>query len=88
MQMCEQAGGFATIKFIRGAGRSKRISEFASDLFGSVFFEKLPGFLEVECVSVDDELVFAGVIGDAEDALDTMAVLAQGLHDEIDVYHA
>ena len=61
---------------------------FGRLLFCFVVFEKLSRFVEVEGVSVDNQLVYAGVIGDAEDALDTMAVLAQGLHDEIDVYHA
>jgi hypothetical protein len=53
-----------------------------------VLFEELAGFFEVERVSVDDKLVYAGVIGDAEDTLDTMAMLAESLDDEIDVYHA
>ena len=57
-------------------------------LLGLVFFEELAGFFEVEGVSVDDELVFAGVVGDGEDAFDLMAVLAEGLDDEIDVNHA
>ena len=51
-------------------------------------FEDLSGFFEVERVSVDDELVDAGVVGDAEDTLDTMAMLAESLDDKIDVYHA
>jgi hypothetical protein len=57
-------------------------------LFRFVLFEELSRFFESERVSVDDELVFAGVFRDGEDALDVMAVLAQGLDDEIDVYHA
>jgi hypothetical protein len=57
-------------------------------LFGFVLFEELPRFFESERVSVDDQLVFAGVFGDGDDAFDAMAVLAQGLDDEIDVYHA
>ena len=57
-------------------------------LFRLVLLEELPRFFEGERVSVDDQLVFAGVFRDGEDALDTMAVLAEGLHDEIDVYHA
>ena len=61
---------------------------FERVLFRFVLFEETAGFFEVESVSVDNQLIYAGVIGDAEDALDTMAVLAQGLHDEIDVYHA
>jgi len=57
-------------------------------LFGFVLFEELPRFFEVEGVSVDDQLVFAGVIRDGDDAVHTMAVLPEGLNDEIDVYHA
>jgi hypothetical protein len=57
-------------------------------LLGFVLFEELPGFFEGEGVSVDDQLVYAGVIGDGDDAVDTMAMLAEGLDDEIDVYHA
>jgi len=57
-------------------------------LFRFVLLEKLSRFFEVERVSVDDQLVFAGVFRDGEDALDTMAVLAEALDDEIDVYHA
>jgi hypothetical protein len=62
--------------------------QFQRLLFRFVPFEELPGFFEVERVSVDDQLVFAGVFRDGDDALDTMAVLAEGLNDEIDVYHA
>ena len=56
-------------------------------LFGFVLFEELPGFFEIESVAVDDELVFAGVFRDGDDAANTMAVLPEGLDDEIDVYH-
>jgi hypothetical protein len=62
--------------------------QFQRLLFCFVLFEELAGFFEVEGVAVDDQLVCAGVIGDAEDAVDTVAVLAEGLDDEIDVYHA
>ena len=57
-------------------------------LLGLVLFEELAGFFEVEGVSVDNELVFASVVGDGEDAFDLMPVLAEDLDDEIDVYHA
>ena len=57
-------------------------------LFRFILFEKRPRFFEGEGVSVDDQLVFAGVIRDGDDAVDTMTVLAEGLNDEIDVYHA
>ena len=60
----------------------------AISLFCFVPFEKLSRFFEGERVSVDDQFVFAGVFRDGDDALDTMGVLAQGLDDEIDVYHA
>jgi hypothetical protein len=56
-------------------------------LLGFVLFEELPGFFEGEGVSVDDQLVYAGVIGDGDDAVDTMAMLPEGLDYEIDVYH-
>jgi hypothetical protein len=78
-----------------GGRRGVEISQYlpvrgatATGLLRFVLFEELPRFFEGERVSVDDQLVFAGVIGDREDALDTMAVLAQGLDDEINVYHA
>src|SRR4051794_15647155 len=57
-------------------------------LFGFVLFEELAGFFEVEGVSVDDQLVVAGVVRNGEDAFDLMAVLAEDLDDEIDVNHA
>jgi hypothetical protein len=57
-------------------------------LFRFVLFEELACFFEVEGVSVDDDLVFAGVLRDVKDAVDTVAVLPEGLNDEIDVYHA
>ena len=60
----------------------------ATGLLRFVLFEELPRFFESERVSVDDQLVFAGVFGDGDDAFDAMAVLAQGLDNEIDVYHA
>ena len=57
-------------------------------LFSCVGFEDGSGFFEVECVAVDDQLVFASVIGDGEDTVHCVAMLPEGLHDEIDVYHA
>jgi hypothetical protein len=53
-----------------------------------IVFEKPSRFYEGESVSVDDQLVFPGVFRDGDDAIDTMAVLPEGLNDEIDVYHA
>jgi hypothetical protein len=46
----------------------------------------LAGLFEVEGVAVDDELVEAGVVGDREDMLDGVAVFAERVDDEIDVY--
>jgi hypothetical protein len=60
----------------------------AIGLPGFVLFEELPRLFEGERVSVDDQLVFAGVIGDGDDGVDTMAVLTESLDDEVDVYHA
>jgi hypothetical protein len=73
--------------WLRVQGRARHACQFQRLLFRFVLFEEVPGFFEIERVAVDDQLVFAGVIGDAEDALDTVAVLAEGLDDEIDVYH-
>jgi hypothetical protein len=56
-------------------------------LFCFVLFEKLPCFFEGEGVSVDLEFVSAGVFRDRDDMADSVAVLAEGLDDEIDVYH-
>jgi hypothetical protein len=56
-------------------------------LFCFVLFEKLPRFFEGEGVSVDLEFVFAGVFRDRDDMADFVAVLAEGLDDQIDVYH-
>jgi hypothetical protein len=56
-------------------------------LFCSVLFEKLASFFEGEGVSVDLEFVCAGVFRDGDDIADSVAVLAEGLNDEIDIYH-
>ena len=78
-----------------GGRRGVEISQYlpvrgatATGLLRFVLFEELPRFFEGERVSVDDQLVYAGVFRDGDDAVDTMAVLAEGLDDEIDVYHA
>ncbi len=49
-------------------------------------FEEVASFFEVEGVAVYDELVEAGVVGDGEDMLDGVAVFAERVDDEIDVY--
>ncbi len=59
-----------------------------SGLFGFFGFEKSAGFCEVEGVSVDDEFVFAGVVGDFEDAVYLVATLAESFDEKIDIYHA
>ena len=59
----------------------------ATVLLRFVLFEELPRFFEGERVSVDDQLVFARVFRDGDDGVDTMAMLPEGLNDEIDVYH-
>ena len=46
----------------------------------------MAGLFEVEGVTVDDELVEAGIVGDGEDMLDGVTVFAKGVDDEIDVY--
>jgi hypothetical protein len=51
-------------------------------------FEELAGLCEVEGVSVYDEFVFAGVVGDFEDAFYLMAALAESFDEKIDIYHA
>jgi hypothetical protein len=56
-------------------------------LLCSVLFEELSDLLKSEGVSVDDELVFAGVVRNRDDAADTVAVLAEGLENEVDVSH-
>ena len=76
------------IGFVLDSFQSGSEQHPAPRLFGFVLFEELAGFFEGEGVSIDDQLVFARVIGDGEDAFDTMAVLAEDLDDEIDVYHA
>jgi len=57
-------------------------------LFRFVLFEKLSRFFEVERVSVDDQLVGTGVFRDGDNAVNAMAMLPEGLDDQIDVYHA
>ena len=52
-----------------------------------VELEEAPGFIEVEEVSVDDELPFACVRGNLVDALDGVAVLSKLFDKEIDVNH-
>jgi hypothetical protein len=60
----------------------------AAGLLRFVLFEELPRFFKGERVSVDDQLVFARVFRDGDDGVNTMAMLPEGLNDEIDVYHA
>ncbi len=45
----------------------------------------MAGLFEVEGVAVYDELVDAGVVGDGEDMLYGVAVLAERVDDEVDV---
>jgi hypothetical protein len=71
----------------RSFGKHTNSRWFERLLLCFVAFQKLSRFDESESGSVDDELVFAGVIRDGDDAADTMAVLAEGLDDQIDVYH-
>ena len=68
-------------------GRRRGLSRDFKRLLCFVLFEKLPCFLEGEGVSVDLEFVSAGVFRDRDDMADSVAVLAEGLDDEIDVYH-
>jgi hypothetical protein len=51
-------------------------------------FEEVAGLCEIEGVSVHDEFVFAGVVGDLEDAFYLMAALAESFDEKIDIYHA
>jgi hypothetical protein len=48
----------------------------------------LAGLCEVEGVSVHDEFVVAGVIGDFEYAFYLVAALAKSCDEKIDIYHA
>jgi hypothetical protein len=57
-------------------------------LFGFVCFEEGSGLFEVEKVSVNDHLVFAGVFRDVDDVLNCMALVSQGGDEKIDIYHA
>jgi hypothetical protein len=57
-------------------------------LFGFFGFEELASLCEVEGVSVDDELVVAGVVGDFEYAFHLVAALAKSCDEKIDIYHA
>jgi hypothetical protein len=66
---------------------SRMARAISDQLFCSVVFEKFASFFEGEGVSVDLEFVFAGVFRDRDDMADSVAVLAEGLDDEIDVYH-
>lgn len=56
-------------------------------LFRFVLLEKTAGLCQIESVAVHDELIFAGVVGDADDSLDLMTVVPEGLDDKVDVYH-
>lgn len=51
-------------------------------------FEEVAGLCEIEGVSVHDEFVVAGVVGDFEYAFYLMATLAESLDEKIDIYHA
>jgi len=57
-------------------------------LFRFVLLEELSRFFEVERVSVDDQLVFSGIIRDRDDSPNAVTVLPEGLNDKVDVYHA
>lgn len=70
-----------------GENRRGVALRYQKRLFCSVLFEKLASFFEGERVSVDLEFVFAGVFRDGDDMADSVAVLAEGLDDEIDIYH-
>lgn len=48
----------------------------------------MAGLCEVEGVSVHDEFVFAGVVGDLEDAVYLVAALSESFDEKIDIYHA
>lgn len=52
-----------------------------------VGLEDGPGFGEVELLAINDELVLAGVARYGMDVHDVVAVGAELLHDEVDVYH-
>ena len=56
-------------------------------LFGFVLFEEFSRLFEGQGVSVDLEFVCASVVRDRDDVADGVAVLAEGLDDQIDVYH-
>ena len=57
-------------------------------LFGFFGFEEVAGLCEVEGVSVHDEFVVAGVVGDFEYAFYLVAALAKSCDEKIDIYHA
>ena len=56
-------------------------------LGGFVGFEEVADFGEAEGFAVDDEFIFAGVFGDAEDGFYGVIVAAESLHEKVDVYH-
>ena len=58
-----------------------------SRLFCFILFKKLASLFEGQGVSVDLEFVSAGVFRDGDDMAYSVAVLAEGVDDEIDVYH-
>jgi hypothetical protein len=70
----------------RFCGWAIRVALSEISLLCFVLFEELAGFFQVEDVAVYGELVDAGVFGDGDDMLDRMAVLAERVDDEIDVY--
>jgi hypothetical protein len=51
-------------------------------------FEKSAGLFEIEGVSVHDEFIFAGVVGNFEYAIYLVAALAESFDEKIDIYHA
>jgi hypothetical protein len=63
-------------------------AEFGLLYFGLVVFENLAGFFEIEEVTVDDELPFAGVRRDLMDSLDCVAVVSKLFYEKVDVDHA
>jgi hypothetical protein len=75
-----------------GATAEKKAAAWASArlqrwLFRFVGFEKGSRLFEVKGGAVDGQLIFACVVRDADDVLDAMATLAEGLYEKVDIYH-
>ena len=81
---CRRGGtGGAGLRGLAVCGRGRELG-----LLLSVQLEYVARFVQVEGVSVYDELIFTSVRGHVMDVLNGVAAFAKRLHEKFDIYHA